>query len=77
MGRFGTFDRGSGGNHIELPMANTSEPPTPLMNKETDWHGLVLDSNYIARIFEMLMDSDVIMAIMKFIPEVFGAPASG
>ena len=68
--KFGTFDRGNAGNHIELPMTNTSKAPTPLFNKETDWHGFVLDSNCIAWMFRMSMDVDVIMAIMKFIPEV-------
>jgi hypothetical protein len=42
----------------------------PLFNKETDWDGYVLDSNCIAWMFEMSMDADVIMAIMRFIPEV-------
>jgi len=56
--------------HIELPMANTADQPTPLFNKETDWDGYVLDSNCIAWMFEMSMDTDVIMAIMRFIPEV-------
>ena len=50
-------------------MANPDQP-TPLFNKETDWHGYVLDSNCIAWMFEMSMDSGVIMAIMRFIPEV-------
>ena len=70
LGRFGTFDGGSTGDHIELAMADKSELPTPLFNKETDWHGFVLDSNCIAWMFQMSMDADVIMAIMRFIPEV-------
>ena len=51
-------------------MTNTSEPPTPLFNKETDWHKFVPDSNCIARMFQMLMDANVIVAIMRFISEV-------
>ena len=70
LGRFGTFDGNSIGDHIELAMANASEQPPPLFNKETDWNGYVLDSNCIAWMFEMSMDADVIMAIMRFIPEV-------
>ena len=69
LGRFGTFDGSAFGDHFELPMANMSEP-NPLFNKETDWGGYVLDSNCIAWMFEMSMDADVIMAIMRFIPEV-------
>ena len=61
-----TFDWNIG-DHIELAMAGTQDP---LFNKETDWHGYVLDSNCIAWMFEMSMDADVILAIMKFIPEV-------
>jgi len=69
FGRFGTFD-GAGMEHIELPMANTADQPTPLFNKETDWDGYVLDSNCIAWMSEMSMDTNVIMVIMRFIPEV-------
>ena len=70
LGRFGTFDGASFNEHIEVPMANITEQPVPLFNKETDWSGHVLDSNCIAWMFEMSMDADVIMAIMRFIPEV-------
>ena len=69
MGRLGTFDGNAFGDHIELPMAN-AEQPLPLFNKETDWNGYVLDSNCIAWMFEISMDADVMMAIMRFIPEV-------
>ena len=69
LGRFGTFDGTTFGDHIELPMANPEQPP-PLFNKETDWNGYVLDSNCIAWMFEISMDADVMMAIMRFIPEV-------
>ena len=68
--RFGAFEGGSGINHAELAMANTSEAPVPLFDKETDQRGFVLDSNCIAWMFQMSMDTDVIMAIMRFIPEV-------
>jgi len=69
FGGFGTFD-GANLEHIEFPMANTADQPTPLFNKEADWDGYVLGSNSIAWMFEMSMDTDVIMAIMRFIPEV-------
>jgi len=67
LGRFGTVD---GGNHTELPMASPPNQPPPLFNKETDWSGCVLDSHCIAWMFSMSMDPDVIMAIMKFIPDI-------
>ena len=51
-------------------MVNASEAPVPLSDNETDWSGFVLDSNCIAWMFQMSMDADVIMAIMRFIPEV-------
>ena len=70
MDRFGTFDGNAFGDHIELPIANTSEQPLPLFNKEIDWNDYVLDSNCIAWMFEISMDADVMMAIMRFIPEV-------
>ena len=65
-----TFDGRNGINHVELPMANTSEAPTPLFHKERDWRGFVLVSNCVAWMFQMSMDGDVIMAIIRFIPEV-------
>ena len=70
VGSFSTFDEKSIGDHIELAMVGTADQQVPLFNKETDWHGYVLDSNCIAWMFEMSMDADVILAIMKFIPEV-------
>jgi len=57
------------GGHIELLMANPDQP-SPLFNKEADWDVYVLDLNCIAWMFEMLTDSDVIMAIMRFVPGV-------
>jgi hypothetical protein len=70
LGSFNTFDASTMDNHIELAMAGPSDRQAPLFNKETDWHGYVLDSDCIAWMFEMSMDADVILAIMKFIPEV-------
>jgi len=69
LGRFGTLDGSNIDDHIELLMAGQDQP-LPLFEKEIDWGGCVLDSNCIAWMFKMSMDSDVIMAIMKFIPDV-------
>lgn len=69
LGSFNTFDAAIG-NHIELAIGGGSEQQAPLFNKETDWQGYVLDSNCIGWMFEMSMDADVMLAIMKFIPEV-------
>jgi len=57
------------GDHIELLMASPDQP-SPFFNKETDWHAYVLDSNHIPWVLEMSTDSDVIMAIMRFVPGV-------
>ena len=65
----GVFDGSNTGDHFELPMVG-QDHPSPLFNKETDWDGYVLDSNCVAWMFKMSMDSDVIMAIMKYIPDV-------
>ena len=62
------------GDHLELSMVNTSDQPPLLFDKETDWGGYVLDSNCIARLFQMSTDADVSMAIMRFIPEVVWHP---
>ena len=70
LSRSGTSDGNSFGDHFELSVVNPSDPPPPLFNKWTDWDGFVLDSNCIAWMFKMSMDMDVIMAIMRFIPEV-------
>ena len=69
LGSFNTFDASTIGEHIELAMAD-ADLQAPLFNKETDWQGYVLDSNCVAWLFEMSMDADVMLAIMKFIPEV-------
>jgi len=57
-------------DHTEWSIPGPPEQPSPLFNKETDWEGYVLDSDCITWMFEMSMDMDIIMAIMKFIPEV-------
>ena len=62
---FNTF-----GGHIAVPMANQPGQPPPLFNQDADWVGYVLDSHCIAWMFKMSMDADVIMAILRFIPEV-------
>ena len=64
------LDQNNSAAHIELLMANVPEQPSLLFNRETDWEGYVLDSDCITWMFEMSMDMDIIMAIMKFIPEV-------
>ena len=56
-------------DHVELPMAY-GPPPAPLFEKEADLGEYVLDSKCIARMFQMSIDADVSMAIMKFIPEI-------
>ena len=68
-GKSGVFDGSNTSDHIELLMAGQDQP-LPLFENETDWDGHVLDSNCIAWMFKMSMDSDVIMAIMRFIPDV-------
>ena len=57
-------------DHTELFIPGPPDLPLPLFNKETDWEGYVLDSDCITWMFEMSKDMDIIMAIMKFIPEV-------
>ena len=70
LGTFNTFDASTIGDHIELVIANPSDLQAPLFNRETDWHGYVLDSICVAWALEMSRDEDVVLAIMKFIPEV-------
>ena len=71
-GGLGEPNGNSTAGHIELPIAiaSLSDQPPRFFKTETDWYGYVLDSNCIAWMFEMTMDMDVIMAIMRFIPEV-------
>jgi len=64
------YDFNDTSDHIELFIPNPSTQPTMLFNKETDWEDYVLDSDCIIWMFDMCIDVDVIMAIMKFIPEV-------
>ena len=64
------FDGNSLGDHIELQTVDTYPQPSPLFNKEIYWVGYLLDSDYITWMLEVSMDADVIMAIMRFIPEV-------
>ena len=61
---------GPPGDHIELLIADPTKQLSPLFDKDTDWDGYTLDSKCIAWMFEKSMDADVIMAIMRFIPEV-------
>ena len=68
LNRLGTFDAAD--DHIELPMASAYNEPPQLFDKDIDLDGYVLDSNCIAWMFEKSTDADVIMAIMRFIPEV-------
>ena len=56
-------------DHIELPIAIPSDRLPPFFDK-ADAGGYVLDSKCIAWMFEKSTDADVIMAIMRFIPEV-------
>ena len=57
-------------DHSELTIAGPSTP----FGQETDWDGCVLDSNCIAWMFDKSMDEDVVLDIMKFIPEVVWHP---
>ena len=74
LGRFGIPDGNNLGEHIELHVA--SQQP-PIFNLETDWDnwdGYIVDSNYVAWMFEMPMDMDVTAAIAGFIPEIVWHP---
>ena len=61
-------------DHTEIPMACPSVHPFILFDKDTDLGGYVLDTNCIAWMLKMSMDPDVILDIMKFIPEVVWHP---
>ena len=69
LGTYNPIIGGGSSDHIELPIVGPANPPPLLFDKET-WDGYVLDSKCIAWMFEKSMDADVIMAIMRFIPEV-------
>ena len=58
-------------DHIELPMACRPAPPPPVLNEKINRDNYVWDSECIAWMFEMSADTEVVMAIMRFIPEVF------
>ena len=70
LGVFGTPEGNKPGDHIELHMAGSPEHPPPIFNKETDWDVHMLDSDCIAWMSEMSMETDVSMAIAGFIPEI-------
>ena len=63
-------DRDVAGTYCTSVITLSSDQPSPLFNKETDWRDYVLDSNCIAWMFEMSMNSDVIMTVMRLIPGV-------
>ena len=58
--------------NANLPLAVVGSPfaPPVLFGDEDDRKAYVLDSNCIAWMFDMSMDPDVILDIMKFIPEI-------
>ena len=60
----------NGHNHVELTMTGPFDHPLKFLEEDTNLEGYVLDSNCIAWMFEMSMDADVILNIVKFIPEV-------
>ncbi|KAF9782346.1 hypothetical protein BJ322DRAFT_215753 [Thelephora terrestris] len=64
-----TFDVAVIGGQAELAMENL-DLQYPLFNGKTDCQGFVLDSKCIAWMFKTSTDADVILAIMKFVPEV-------
>ena len=61
-----------GGNNEndQLATVGSPRPPHEPVDHDPDWEGYVLDSKCIAWMFEMSMDPDVILDIMKFIPEI-------
>ena len=63
-------DRNNSNDDIPLAVVG---PPYPLpmpVDQEPNWEGYLLDSKGIAWMFNMSMDPDVILRIMKFIPEI-------
>ena len=56
--------------HTDNAVPRITEQPPTLFNKDTDWEAYVLDTDCIVWMFKMSMDADVIMAILKFIPEI-------
>jgi hypothetical protein len=63
-----------GGHHYQLTTLGPSHHQPTLFGKKTDWYGYVLDSNCIAWMFKKSTDEDVVLDIMKFIPEVIWHP---
>ena len=55
---------------IRLHIVGSSRPPLVPFDPETDQDSYVLDSNCIAWMFKMSTDPDIILHIMKFIPEI-------
>jgi len=70
LGGLGAFDRSGPRNPTEFVMDVPFNHPPPIFNKETGWDVYVLDSDCIAWMFEMPMDTDNITAIARFIPEI-------
>ena len=62
------------GNHAVVLMAGPPLQPPPPQKREADLDGYVLDSNCIARMFEMSVEVDATMAIAKYIPEIVWHP---
>ena len=57
-------------NHFELAMTGRIDRPRMLFDEDANREGYVLDSNCIAWMFDMSMDADVILHIIRFIPEI-------
>ena len=68
--RLAPLDRSGINDHIGVPIAITSDGLLPFFDKAEEG-GYVLDSKCIAWMFEKSTDADAIMAIMRFIPEVY------
>ena len=65
-----TPDGNNVGDHIELHVATSPEHPPPTFDKDTGRDVHVLDSDRIAWMSEMSMETDVATAIAGFIPEI-------
>ena len=71
--RLAVFGAPAGNNLDQAPPVAIVDPPHPppvLFGDESDKKDYMLDSNCIAWMFERSMDPDVILDIMKFIPEI-------
>ena len=60
-----------GHNLAELAVTGPFHRPPTFFDEDTNLVGYALDSNCIAWMFDMSMDADVILDIIRFIPEVF------